>query len=100
MNTARDVRTLEPVEGVDLWTMESVDRDAYICPGCTTQVFPASFDREKNKKRPYFRPGPNNMHQDGCGIDGEEKFVKRAKKGRIGTPKGFRCVSQPIDASR
>ncbi len=89
MDTARDATTLELVEGVDLWNMETVDREAYICPGCTTQVFPASFDREHNKKRPYFTLGPSNKHKDGCDVDGEEKIVKRAKKDRVGTPEGF-----------
>ncbi len=89
MDTARDATSLELVEGEELWTMETVDREGYLCRGCTTQVFPASFDKERNKKRPYFTLGPSNRHEPGCDVDGEEKIVKRAKKERIGTPEGF-----------
>jgi len=89
MDTARDIRTLDLVECEELWTMETVDRNGFICRGCTTQVFPASFDKEHNKKRPYFTLGPSKKHQAGCDIDGEDKIIKRAKKERVGTPEGF-----------
>lgn len=68
--------------------MENVDSEGYICRACPTQVFPASFNRELNKKRPYFTLGPNNKHID-CDIDGEAKFIKRGKTERVGTPEGF-----------
>ncbi|WP_175947655.1 hypothetical protein [Burkholderia pyrrocinia] len=89
MDTARDKNTLELVEAEELWNMATVDQDGYICPGCETSVFPASYDKEKNKKRPYFTLGPTNKHVPGCDVDGEEKVVKRAKKERVGTPEGF-----------
>jgi hypothetical protein len=89
MDVARDARTYELVEAEELWSMAQVDKDSYICRGCTTQVFPASYNKEQNKKRPYFSLGPVNKHKSGCDVDGEEKVVKRATKERIGTPSGF-----------
>lgn len=89
MDTARDKDTLDFVEAEDLWDMTTVDREGYICRGCAIQAFPASFDKEKNKKRPYFSLGPVGKHYPGCDVDGEEKIVKRASKERVGTPEGF-----------
>jgi hypothetical protein len=88
VDTARDKNTRELVEAEELWSMKPVDSEVYICRGCPTQVFPASYDKSHNKKRPYFTLGPVNKHVD-CDVDGEEKFVKRAKKERVGTPEGF-----------
>lgn len=89
METARDSHTLEPVEAEELWTMPVVDSNRYICRGCTQQVFPASYDKAVNKKRPYFKLGPRKEHLMGCDVDGEAKIVKRAKRERVETPEGF-----------
>lgn len=89
MDTARDAITFELVEGEELWTMDFVDSQGYICRGCTTQVFPASYDKKRNKKRPYFSLGPVNKHKSGCDVDGAEKIVKHATKERVGNPEGF-----------
>ncbi|OFA05656.1 hypothetical protein [Duganella sp. HH101] len=88
MDTARNKNTYELVEAEELWSMTAVDSEAYICRGCPTQVFPASYDKSRNKKRPYFTLGPTNKHIE-CDIDGQEKVVKRGKKERVGTPEGF-----------
>lgn len=89
METARDSHTLELVEAEELWNMLTVDGNRYICRGCTQQVFPASYDKAINKKRPYFRLGALKEHLMGCDVDGEAKIVKRATKERVGTPEGF-----------
>lgn len=89
MDTARNRHTLEPIEAEELWDMTSVDSDGYICRGCVTQVFPASYDKKRNKKRPYFSLGPVNKHKFGCNVDGEENIIKRATQVRVGTPEGF-----------
>jgi hypothetical protein len=89
MDTARDKHTCELVEAEDLWIMAAVDPNGYLCRGCATQVFPASYDKARNKKRPYFTLGPVNKHQAGCDVTGEEKIVKRARKERVGSPEGF-----------
>lgn len=88
MDTARDVNTGEFVEAEELWSMTTVNKDGYICRGCTTKVFPASYDKESNKRRPYFSLR-DNKHIAPCDVDGEEKIVRRAKKERVGTPDGF-----------
>jgi len=79
---------MELVEAEELWTMERVDKDGYTCYGCLTQVHPASFDKEKNKRRPYFSLR-DKLHQPGCDVDGAEKIVARAKKEKVRTPDGF-----------
>lgn len=89
METARDSHTLEAVEAEELWSMVVVDSSRYICRGCTQQVFPASYDKAINKKRPYFRLGALKDHLMGCDVYGEDKIIKRAKKERVGTPEGF-----------
>lgn len=89
MDTARDARTFELIEAEELWNMLTVDSNAYICRGCAQQVFPASYDKAINKKRPYFKLGPLKEHLENCDVDGEVKIAKRATKERVGTPEGF-----------
>jgi hypothetical protein len=89
METARDSHTLELIEAEELWAMLTVDSTRYICRGCAQQVFPASYDKTINKKRPYFKLGPRKEHLMGCDVDGEAKIVNRAKKERVGTSEGF-----------
>ncbi|UPG92684.1 hypothetical protein [Luteibacter aegosomatissinici] len=81
--------TRELVEAEELWTMESVNPEGYVCPGCELQLFPASYDRKVNLKRPYFRVGPEKKHARDCRVGGEEKITARARTQRIGTPQGF-----------
>jgi hypothetical protein len=88
MDTARNGHTGELVEAEELWLMHTVDKDIYICRGCSTKVFPASYDKEHNKKRPYFSLR-NNKCEAGCDVNGEEKIISRAKKERVGSPDGF-----------
>jgi hypothetical protein len=79
---------MELVEAEELWTMDHVDKDGYVCYGCVTKVHPASFDKATNKRRPYFSLR-NKSHQPGCDVDGAEKIVARAKKERVRDPDGF-----------
>jgi hypothetical protein len=88
LDTARDKLTLELVEAEELWTMEHVDKGGYTCSGCVTQVHPASFDKEKNKRRPYFSLR-DKLHRPGCDVDGAEKIVARARKEKVRSPDGF-----------
>jgi len=89
VDTARDKNTRELIEAEGLWNLTSVDQNGYICRGCEVAVFPASFDKQRNKRRPYFTLGPVNKHESKCDVDGEEKLVKRAKGGSIGREDGF-----------
>jgi hypothetical protein len=89
VDTARDKHTLDSIEAEELWNVAVVDRNGYLCRGCKTGVFAASYDRKKNKKRPYFTLGPVNKHEFGCNVDGEETIVKRGKIERVGKSEGF-----------
>ena len=89
MDSARDTTTNEIIEAEQLWELEVVDKERYACIGCGTQIWPASYKRDINKKRPYFTLGSTGAHIEPCDIDGEEDIVKRAKVERLGTPEGF-----------
>lgn len=88
MDSARDKRTGDIIDAEQLWDLEIVDKEAYQCPGCGIQVFPASYRKNINKKRPYFTP-MDNKHIQPCGVDGVEKLVGKAKGERVGTSEGF-----------
>lgn len=87
MDSARDKYSLEIIDAEKLWDID-VDKDAYVCPGCNVQVFPASFNKGVNKRRPYFTL-MDNKHVQPCGIAGLEKTIKRAKRESVGAPDGF-----------
>lgn len=88
MDSARDKHTGEIIDAEQLWDIAVVDKDGYECPGCGIQVFPASYKKNINKRRPYFTPA-DNKHIQPCGVDGFEKLVKKARTERVGTPDGF-----------
>ena len=88
MDSAREKCSGEIVDAEQLWDMEVVNKDAYLCPGCGIQVFPASYRRHINKKRPYFTP-MDNKHIQPCGVDGAEKLIKKARSEKVGAPDGF-----------
>ncbi len=89
MDSARDITTDEVIEAEQLLEIEFVDKERYRCIGCGTQIWPASYKRDINKKRPYFTLGAAGKHIEPCDIDGEEEIIKRAKSERLGTTEGF-----------
>lgn len=89
MDIARKLDGGELVEAEELWALDVVDKDAYTCRGCSVKVFPASYDKDRNKRRPYFSLGKIGRHQTDCDIDGEDKLVSRARKERVGSADGF-----------
>lgn len=89
MDVARNRHSGELVEAEQLWDMEVVDREAWICRSCPTQVYPASYDAAVNKRRPYFTLGRINRHAEGCAVDGEQGIVSRGRKERVGNSDGF-----------
>ena len=62
MDSARDITTNEIIEAEQLWEIEFVDKERYRCIGCGTQLWPASYKRDINKKRPYFTLGVSGTH--------------------------------------
>jgi hypothetical protein len=89
MDVARNRHSGELVEAEELWEMDVVDKEAWVCRGCPTQVYPASYDAAVNKRRPYFTLGRINRHADDCAVDGEHKIVSRGQKERVGGSDGF-----------
>jgi hypothetical protein len=54
MESARDKRTGEIVEAEDLWLLDSVDTEGYVCWGCGITMYPAAWEKDK-KVRAYFK---------------------------------------------
>jgi hypothetical protein len=89
LDTARDGVTLEHIDAEALWALDIVDTERYICRGCRQQVFPASYDRAVNLKRPYFRVGAGKRHAPDCKVDGEEVLVGKARRQSVYSGQGF-----------
>ena len=89
MGTARDRHTLNRVDAEDLWNIENVDQNGYICTGCNLKVIPCSHDKLRNKRRPYFRFTNPRGHEPNCTYENEVRLTKKAKKKQISTSDGF-----------
>lgn len=89
MESAQDKITGEIVEAEQLWLIENVDKERYVCRGCGIKVLPASY-KPTNVVRPYFTTGKEVDHKADCDVDGEKKLVTRGKKERLSTQRdGF-----------
>lgn len=84
MDSAQDKVTGEIIEAEQLWLIENVDRDRYICRGCGIKLIPKSFEQD-NVRRPYFAQLPGLDHIPGCDVDGEKKLVKAGRTKRLST---------------
>ncbi len=89
MDSARNISTGDIVDAESLWDLDAVNKDDYECHGCGVKVWPASYQKDVNLKRPYFKLSPGAIHIVPCGVDGMEKQIERAKTQRIGTEQGF-----------
>jgi hypothetical protein len=88
MDSAVDRYTGQIVDGEQLWYIDPVDKEGYICRGCGVMANPVSFEAH-HKKRPHFKELPTKPHKSWCDIDGEEKLVTEARKERVTTQEGF-----------
>jgi hypothetical protein len=79
MDSARDRATGSIVDAEQLWDMEIVERDGFVCPGCAVDVYPASYLKDINRRRPHFKLPKLSVHSDGCGMAGVERLVVRAR---------------------
>ena len=70
MDSARDRRTSHIIDAEQLWDMEVIEKNGFVCPGCAVDVFPASYLKDINKRRPYFKIGKGSAHARGCGVAG------------------------------
>lgn len=86
MDSAYEINTGKIIDAEELRLIDCVDPKGYTCRGCGILVSPCSY-QQKNKVRPYF--SAKDGHRNGCDIDGEAELIKRAKKIRVTTCKGF-----------
>ncbi|SFL63768.1 hypothetical protein [Rugamonas rubra] len=80
MESAIDMVTGEIIDAEQLWLIESVDKERYICRGCGAKAVPASFQPE-NVVRPYFR----STHNADCDVTGEAKLIVRGRQEKLGS---------------
>ncbi|WP_410707951.1 hypothetical protein [Citrobacter amalonaticus] len=78
MESARDKRTGEIVEAEDLWLLDSVDTEGYVCWGCGIEMYPSAWQKG-SKKRPSFNKMPGKEHIN-CDADAESTVVKQGQK--------------------
>ncbi|MBX9400910.1 hypothetical protein K4L06_06260 [Lysobacter sp. BMK333-48F3] len=83
MDRALDTVTGEEVDAEDLWDLEAVDPGRYECHGCDIPVFPASYRKDINKKRPYFFKPKDIEHHPDCGAQDEDGCLQRARTERV-----------------
>ncbi|QFZ83542.1 hypothetical protein GFK26_12625 [Variovorax paradoxus] len=104
MDSARDRRTSHIIDAEQLWDMEVIEKDGFVCPGCAVDVFPASYLKDINKRRPYFKIGKGGAHAPGCGIAGflsarasavRRRGIARAS-GELPIPFPSRLVMDPM----
>lgn len=88
MDSAVDSFTGQIVDGEQLWYIDPVDKEGYICRGCGVMVNPVSFEAH-HQKRPHFKELPSKPHESWCDIEGEEKLIAKARKERVTTQAGF-----------
>jgi len=88
MDIARDKKTKEIVCAIELWHLDEVDEFAYECVSCEVTLEPASYKKDVNLKRPYFRLYRKTNHAEDCGF---QKLKAKARKKPI-TSEGFPIV--------
>lgn len=88
MDSAIDRYTGQIVDGEQLWYIDPVDKEGYICRGCGVMVNPVSFEAH-HKKRPHFKELPSKPHEPWCDVEGEVKLIAKGRKERVTTQGGF-----------
>ncbi len=87
MDSARDKATGQIVSAEDLWAIENIEEQGYVCRGCGIPAIPASY-RPKNLVRAHFRFRQD--HKYGCDVGGEIELIAKGRKNRLSTPRdGF-----------
>lgn len=88
MDSAIDHHTGQIVDGEQLWYIDPVDKEGYVCRGCGVMVNPVSFEAH-HKKRPHFKELLSKPHKPRCDVEGEVKLITKGRKERLSTPDGF-----------
>ncbi|UNK27101.1 hypothetical protein MNO11_20135 [Serratia plymuthica] len=79
MESARDKRTREIVEAEDLWLLDNVDTEGYVCWGCGITMHPAAWEKDK-KVRAYFKKKRHIQHHHECDADAESTVIRQGQK--------------------
>lgn len=82
MESARDKRTGEKVEAEDLWLLDSVDTEGYVCWGCGITMHPAAWEKDK-KVRAYFKKKRHIQHHHECDADAESTVIRQGQKASV-----------------
>ena len=82
MESARDKRTHEIVEAEDLWLLDSVDTEGYVCWGCGITMHPAAWEKDK-KVRAYFKKKRHIQHHPECDADAESTVIRQGQKASV-----------------
>ena len=78
MESARNKYTSEIIEAEDLWLLDVVDTNGYVCWGCGIEMYPSAWQKG-SKKRPSFNKMPGKEHIN-CDADAESTVVKQGQK--------------------
>lgn len=82
MESARDKHTREIVEAEDLWLLDSVDTEGYVCWGCGITMHPAAWEKDK-KVRAYFKKKRHIQHHHECDADAESTVIRQGQKASV-----------------
>lgn len=82
MESARDKRTRDIVEAEDLWLLDSVDTEGYVCWGCGITMHPAAWEKDK-KVRAYFKKKRHIQHHHECDADAESTVIRQGQKASV-----------------
>lgn len=76
MFRATNIHTGLDVDAEDLWSMEPIDTDGFVCPDCGSKVYPTSY-RPENLRRAHFAAKPKCPPW--CPSNGEADLLKKAR---------------------
>ncbi len=84
---ARDRLTDKIISAIELRYLQGVHNQRFECHACAVTMLPASYDREVNQKRPYFRLFKDTDHDKNCGAEKAKKAKARIHS--VITEEGF-----------
>lgn len=104
MFRATNIHTGQDVDAEDLWSMEPIDADGFVCPDCGSKVYPTSY-RPENLRRAHFAAKPKCPPW--CPSNGEAELLAKARTQSLTAedgsfpgymPAGFRMPTEPVAA--
>jgi hypothetical protein len=105
MFRATNIHTGLDVDAEDLWSMEPIDADGFVCPDCGSKVYPTSY-RPENLRRAHFAAKPKCPPW--CPSNGEADLLKQARTQSLTAedgsfpgymPAAFRLPVEPAGAA-